>query len=256
MVNQKSYNMEKLFLFFTISILISACSKNEPRIVYDQNDKVDNSKDLGDSGTEGSKKLFADIPFSFDSLKYLYFPIGETNESFKMNVRSFASSYSKTAKSYSLGYVSDRDVSCNLNNLLIRPKNIATFKLLTKSDLRIKSLNYLYRIDTIFGIDRFIYRIIDSDSNKDTYLNDDDLVGLYTSKTNGDDLKRVSPKNQQLIDWETIDLQGLLYFRTMEDIDRNGAFDDKDRINLYEYNLIKGDSIKLIFNDKIYQEMK
>ncbi|MDF1548423.1 MAG: hypothetical protein P1P88_11420 [Bacteroidales bacterium] len=82
------------------------------------------------------------------------------------------------------------------------------------------------------------------------------MVGLYTSKTNGDDFKRVSPKNQQLIDWETIDLQGLLYFRTMEDIDRNGAFDDKDRINLYEYNLIKGDSIKLIFNDKIYQEMK
>lgn len=248
--------MKKLFLLLTISILIFACSRNEPRIVYDENDNVEHSEDLSDSETKNYKKLIADLPFSFDSLDYLYFPIGETNESFKMNVRTFASSYSKTSKSYSLGYVSGRNVNCNLDNLMIRSKDKSTFKLLTKSDLRIKSLNYLYRIDTLHGIDRFVYKIIDSDSNKDTYINDDDLVGLYSSKTNGDEFKRISPINQQLIDWETIDLQGLLYFRTMEDIDRNGEFDDKDRINLYEYDLIKGDSIKLIFNDKIYQDMK
>ncbi len=248
--------MRKLFLFLIGAALICSCNRNEPRIVYDENDKNEPLENITDSENENYEKLIADLPFSFDSLEFLYFPIGETNESFKMNVRSFASSYSKTSKSYSLGYVRGRNVNCNLNNIMIRPKNSSTFKLLTNSDLKIKSLNYLYRIDTLHGIDRFIFRIIDSDSNKDTFINDDDLVGLYSSKTNGEDLKRISPKNQQLIDWETVDLQGLLYFRTMEDIDRNGEFDDKDRINLYEYDLIKGDSIKVIFNDKIYQEMK
>lgn len=235
---------------------MSACGRNEPRIVYDENDNIKHSEDLSDSEIEDYKKLIADLPFSFDSLEYLYFPIGETNESFRMNVRTFASSYSKTSKSYSLGYVRGRSVNCNLENVLIRPKNSSTFKLLTSSEIRIKSLTYLYRIDTLYNIDKFIYRIIDSDSNKDKLINDDDLVGLYSSKTNGEDFIRISPKNQQLINWETVDLQGLLYFRTMEDIDRNGEFDDKDRINLYEYDLINGDSIKLIFNDKIYRGMK
>ena len=139
---------------------------------------------------------------------------------------------------------------------MIRPKNRSKFTLLTKLDLKIKSLNYLYSIDTLHGIDRFIYRVIDFDSNKDSFINDDDLIGLYSSKTNGENFKRISPGNQQLIDWETSDVLGLLYFRTMEDIDRNGEFDEKDRLNLYEYDLIKEDSVKLIFNDQIYQQMK
>jgi len=248
--------MKNLFFFLTLIIVIGSCNRKEPRIVYDENDKNDQTKDKTVKETENYKKLIADLPFSFDSLEYLYFPIGETDESFKMNIRSFASSYVNSSKSYSLGYISDRNVNCNLDNLMIRPKNSSTFKLLTKSELKIKSLNYLYRIDTIFGIDLFIYRVIDSDSNKDNFINDDDLVGLYYSKTNGEDFKRISPKNQQLIDWETIDLQGLLYFRTLEDIDQNGEFNDKDRINLFEYDLVKRDSVKLIFNDKIYQGMK
>ncbi len=245
--------MKKLLFSLAALILICSCKRNEPRIVYDKGEQV---KDLNESENKKYKKLITDLPFSFDSLKYLYFPIGETNESFRINARSIASSYSKTSKSYSLGYVNGRYVNCNLNNLMIRPKNSSTFKLLTKSDLKIKSMNYLYRIDTLHGIDRFIFRVIDFDSNKDTHINDDDLVGLYSSRTNGADFKRISPKKQQLIDWKTVDLQGLLYFRTMEDIDRNGEFDDKDRINLYEYNLIKGDTIKLIFNDVIYSKMK
>ena len=90
----------------------------------------------------------------------------------------------------------------------------------------------------------------------DSEINDDDLIGLYSSKANGQEFKRISPYNQQLIDWESRDIQGLLFFRTMEDIDKNGQFDENDRINLYEYNLLTEDTIKLIFNDMSYSELK
>lgn len=248
--------MKNLILLLTIMLLVCACKRSEARIAYDENAKGDQNANLMDTETGDYKKLIADLPFSFDSVKYLYFPLGETNESFKMNLRSFSSSYSNTSKSYSLGYMRGSYINCNLDNLMIRPKDSSTFKLLTHSDIKIKSINYLYRIDTIHGVDKLIYKVVDADSNKDSYINDDDLVGLYTSRTNGNDFKRISPANQQLIDWETTDLQGLLYFRTMEDIDKNGMFDDKDRINLYEYDLVKEDTIKLIFNARMYPEMK
>jgi len=242
---------------FLILLLISCNRENDQRIVYNNQTISEDQENSENSTADNYKKILADLPFSFDSLEYLYFPIGETNESYKMNIRSVAKSFNRgSSKSYSLGYIKENSARCDLNNLLIRPKNSSTFKLLTKADLKIKSINYLYRIDTLHNIDKFIYRIIDADSNKDTFINNDDLVALYSSNINGNNLQRISPKNEQLINWETKDVPGLLYFRTMEDIDNNGEFNDKDRINLYEYDLVKGDSAKLIFNNEIYQSIK
>ncbi len=248
--------MKNLLLLFIGTIIIWSCNRNESRIVYNESDKNIQTQDNTNPENKIFKKLIADLPFTFDNLDFLYFPIGEIKESSKTKIRSLSSSYSNSSRSYSLGYISGREVNSNLDNIMIRPKNGSTFKLLTRSEIKIKSLNYLYSIDTTHNISTFLYKIIDSDSNKDGIINDDDLIGLYSSKSDGDEFTRISPKNQQLIDWKTIDVQGLLYFRTIEDTDKNGKFNAHDRVNLYEYNLLKKDFVKLIFNNNIYKEFK
>jgi len=246
--------MKKILMILTATLILS-CHENEPKIVYHDNDKKDNNNPV-EVVDDTTKKLIADLPFSFDRLEYIYFPIGETQESFKRSLKIISGLYSSGSKSYSLGYISGRNVNCDLDNIMIREKAKEKFHLLTKDNLKIKSLTYLYRLDTLHNKDRFVYRIIDNDSNRDGQLNDDDLVGLFTSTTNGKNLRRISPNDEQLIDWELWSIEGLLFYRTMEDIDRNGIFDENDRIKLYEYNILLEDSSKIIFDKKLYKEMK
>ena len=50
--------------------------------------------------------------------------------------------------------------------------------------------------------------------------------------------ERIIPKNQHLINCEVRELEGLLYFRTMENIDKNGSFDESDRVHLCLCNVL------------------
>ena len=244
-------------LIILLAILgLWACRENKTRIVYEDNDTIVQPNHSNDSESELNKMIAAELPFTFDNLEHLYFAVGETDESNRLKVKSFSGSYSRTSNSHSHGYFNGRKLDCDIENLLIKLQGDTTYKLLTNNVIKIKTMTYLYSFDTLYGKDRIIYKIIDSDTNKDTFLNDEDLLGLYISKTNGDDFKRISPQNHQLLDWKMIVSQGLLYFRTIEDINRNGEFDKHDRHNLYEYNMIKEDTIKLIFNDKVYSKLK
>ncbi len=59
------------------------------------------------------------------------------------------------------------------------------------------------------------------------------MEALFVSNINGMDFHKLTPELQELIDWEIIKIQNRLYFRTIEDIDRNGEFNKKDKIHYF-----------------------
>jgi hypothetical protein len=84
-----------------------------------------------------------------------------------------------------------------------------------------------------------VYVLADMDSNKDGKIDTNDIKSLYVSSSNGDDFVKVSTNLQELVDWTVIDLQNRLYFRTIEDVNKNGAFYKDDQMHYYYADLME-----------------
>ncbi|MCF6351926.1 MAG: hypothetical protein L3J06_02845, partial [Cyclobacteriaceae bacterium] len=56
---------------------------------------------------------------------------------------------------------------------------------------------------------------------------------------------KLSPNGHQLLDWELVSAANRVYFRTIEDVDRNGTFDKKDTFNHYFVSL-KDDAFEAV----------
>jgi len=239
----------RLFLLSLCLVLVTSCY-DKTEVVFNQSDKS-NSEDIA---LTNDNKMLSSLPFTFGDLNYLYFPIGYSEESFRKGVR-LKGSYSGSSGSYKMGYVSGNYLGGMLDNLMIRSKGKQEFKLLTKKTLKIDGVNYLYRLDTIHAKDRFVYRVIENDTSMDNILDENDMAVLYLSTSDGSNFKRLSPSSEHLKDWSVKPISGLMYFRTMVDLNKNGKFDKGDGINLYEYNLLTEDDPILIFNDEVYEEL-
>ena len=55
---------------------------------------------------------------------------------------------------------------------------------------------------------------------------------------NGTNFTKLSDDLQELLDWNIVEVQNRLYFRTIEDINKNGAFDKKDTVHYFYVNLL------------------
>jgi hypothetical protein len=68
-----------------------------------------------------------------------------------------------------------------------------------------------------------------------------DIKSLYISNADGKGFKKLSQDVQELIDWNLIEAQGRIYFRTIEDINKNGAFDKNDKVHYHYVSLLNAD---------------
>jgi len=59
------------------------------------------------------------------------------------------------------------------------------------------------------------------------------LRSLYLSKIDGEDFEKITPEFQELIDYKIIKTQNRLYFRTIEDVDKDGEFDNEDKLHYF-----------------------
>src|SRR5690606_38086923 len=96
-----------------------------------------------------------------------------------------------------------------------------------------------------------VYTLVDSDTNRDGKVNSNDIKTLYISEINGNNFTKLSTDLEELIDWNTIEAQNRLYFRTIEDINKNGSFDKNDLVHYYyvdlkspEWEVIKHDPLE------------
>ncbi len=210
-------------------ILFSCDNQEKPKVIYPKNAN-DETEELKKDSTLIE---IADIPIHIDSTNYLIHPIGEYKMYGSRNTSYFGSSNFGSG-SFSIATYNRYEITGNLHNLKFQKLNSEKLTQLTNKNIRIQSVTFLRNIFNNTGKQILIYRILDKDTNRDNKLDDKDIKTLYSSNINGTNLTKLTSDFQELIDWEVLDIKNRLYFRSVEDTNKNGKFDKKDKVH-YQY---------------------
>jgi hypothetical protein len=109
---------------------------------------------------------------------------------------------------------------------------------LTDKQILIETATYLKTFADKTKQQLLVYTLADMDTNKDGKLDSNDIKSLYISTISGQKFTKLSPELQELIDWKIIESKNILYFRTIEDTNKNGEFDADDKLQYHFINLL------------------
>lgn len=226
--------MKKILILSVLAIIFWSC-KNEvepPKVIYDGNAKAKTKKIADDT----TKIDVADLPVQFEGTNVLLFPVG------KMLVNSGGSSIQKTEVtedvSFRISNNNDNEITGFLNNVKFQSINKDTITTLTDKKVIIQSITYLKDFAVKTKKQFLVYVMEDADTNKDDTIDLNDINTLYISDISGSNFKKISTDFQELIDWQLVLSLNRLYFRTIEDTNKNGKFDKADKINYQYLNLL------------------
>ena len=225
-----------------LTIFCSCRQEPKPTLVYpaDTTSQVQEQVLIKDT----TLILTGELPIYFDSTEYLLFPIGPIKLSQRSSKIYFGSGSSGNS-SFSIGYLSGNTFSGDLDNVMIQHIDSSTFRPLFENEIKIRSLQFLKSIRKITKENWIVLSITDRDTNNDGKLDDEDIESLHASFINGKNMVKLTPEFHELLDWKVLEMNKRLYFRTIEDSDRNGNFDKQDIIHHFYYQL-----------DKLDQEVK
>lgn len=229
--------IKKGFCLLGMILMAMACKQEEkPKVIYKE-EKNNNAVQVETSKEKERTDdiRIADLPVVMGRSEYLIHPIGE------VRVYSSSSKYG-TSKvnqfSYTVSNYAPFEMTGYLENLMFQHKDSITITPLTDQKVQIQSVVYLNTIAEKTKKHILIYTLFDSDTNRDGKTDSNDIKTLYISKSSGKNFKKLSENLQELLDWTVIDVQNRLYFRTVEDINKNGAFDKDDNINYFYVDLL------------------
>lgn len=179
----------------------------------------------------------ADLPIIMEGTKYLIYAIGDVR---LYGNRSSKYGSSKTnSVSYSISNYNRSELTGYLSNLRFQHIDSTHCHTLTNKVIEIQTATYLEDISKKINKGILVYTLADSDTNRDGKVDSNDIKSLYISEINGDNFNKLSTELEELLDWNTIEIQNRLYFRTIEDINKNGSFDKDDVIHYYYVDLYK-----------------
>lgn len=229
--------MKNLFQILSVlSILIFFSCKEEaekPKLSYNKADKK-----ATEQKQDTTKILVAGLPIQFDSTDYLIYPVGNINSNSDWASKTYESR-SEESTSYNVANSMDNEITGYLTNLKFQKVNSDTLVSLTDKSVLIQSVNYLPTIALKTRQQILIYLIADADTNKDGKLDTNDIKSLYLSDISGQRFTKISTDVQEVLDWKIIDSKNQLYFRAVEDTNKNGKFDKNDKIHYNFINLLE-----------------
>ena len=222
------------FVCIGISLLLLASCKEEtekPKVTYDAS-KV--GKEL--TKVDSSQIKIADLPIQMQGTDYLIHPVGDLSVYDKGAKNKYGSS-SVNDLSFTISNMSEYQITGYLQNLKFQKIGSDSIKALTDKPVLIQTATYLKTVSDRINKQIMVYTLMDMDTNKDGKLDVSDITTLYLSKIGGEKFTKVSADFQELIDWNLIESQNRLYFRTVEDTNKNGRFDSKDVVHYYYIDL-------------------
>ncbi|KYG79139.1 hypothetical protein [Roseivirga echinicomitans] len=230
--------MKTILLALSVSLLFWSCD-TKPTVVYptDDNGQVGEQALIVDS----TLVLTGDLPVYFDSTDYLLFPIGEIRVSSRAGSKLYLGSGGSGDFSFSSGYLSGSSYTGSLSKIMIQHLDSSNFRPITEQHLKIRSFQFLESIRKKTGQQLVVMTVTDRDTNNDGKLTNDDIESLYLSHLSGQNFKKLTFELQELLDWKILIVNKRLYFRTLEDIDKNGEFDKKDKIHHFLIDLTDPD---------------
>ncbi len=212
-----------------LALMFASCRKEDPekpKVIYD----TQKAKPAPVPAVDTSNIQIADLPIPITGTDFLVHPIGDLRV--MDGSRSGSRSYNDV--SYNISNYGEFEITGYLRNLKFQRMGTDSLMVLTNEPVMIQSATYLTAVAEKIRKQVFVYTLSDSDTNKDGRLDQSDIRSLYLSYLGGEGFVKVSPDMQELIDWKIVPESGRLYFRTIEDTNKNGEFDKDDTLH-YNY---------------------
>jgi hypothetical protein len=219
------------YIALVLGVTLVSCKKEEapkPKVIYQ-----DTSKAKTEVPEDTTQIEIADLPINMEGTNYLIFPIGTVSGDKKGIKVSYESNTGYTVSNYS-----EYQISGYLKNLKFQEIGKDTIYALTDANVLIETATYLKSTADRTKKQLMVYTVADMDTNKDNKLDNNDIKSLYVSDISGKNFTKISVDFQELIDWNVIDSRNRLYFRTVEDTNKNGAFDKEDRLHYFYLDLL------------------
>jgi hypothetical protein len=214
-------------------LLLTSCKEEveKPKVTYDGTNRA---KEL--SKADSTQIQIADLPLQMEGTEYLLHPIADLSIR-ERGVKSRYGSSSVNDLSFTISNYGEYEITGFLQNIKFQKVDSDSIKKLTERPVLIQTATYLKSVADKTNNQIMVYTMVDMDTNKDGKLDTSDIKALYLSDISGDRFTKMSSDFQELIDWKLIGSKNRLYFRTVEDTNKNGQFDKNDVVNYYYINL-------------------
>lgn len=216
------------YIVLAVITLFVSCKEEEPKkpkVNYDTKVTAEEPKT-----NEVNTILVSDLPVQMEGTSVLIHPIGE------YSVGNNSKGGGKD--SFRVSNYGEYEITGFLSNLKFQQIGSDSLKVLTDKPMMIERVTYLKSFADKSKKQFLVYVLEDMDSNKDGKLDSSDIKNLYLSDVTGNNFIKLSADFQELIDWSMIEPQNRLYFRTIEDSNKNGAFDKDDKVHYHFVDLV------------------
>ena len=227
--------MKKFFLYsiFPVLLFLVSCKEEveKPKVIYEDAKTV-----VVPVKKDSSEIKIADLPIQMEGTKYLLHAIGDVRVA---DERGNYGSGKTNEASYALSNYNRFELTGYFENIKFQHIDSTALRPLTDKNVQIQTATFLNSIADKTKKQFLVYTLVDADTNKDGKIDANDIKSLYISDFNGSHFTKLSTELFQLLDWNVIETQNRVYFRTIEDINKNGAFDKKDKMHYHFVNLLK-----------------
>lgn len=221
-----------------VSIVAAIClfwsckeTPDQPKVIY-----AEETVETEEKPVDTAQIRIADLPVFIEGTTHLLHPIGDVRV-IEGRSKSPYGSASTSRVSYTVSNYNRFELVGFLQNIHFQHLDSTSVKPLTNRKVIIQTATFL---NTLFEKNKtslFVYTVWDKDTNRDGKIDSNDIKSLFISKGNGDEFTKISPDFQELVDWNIIDKLNRIYFRTIEDTNKNGDFDKNDRVHYYYAHL-------------------
>jgi hypothetical protein len=240
--------MKKLYLvlFSTAVLLLGSCKKEveKPKVIYDASTK---EKEI--AKVDSIQVAISDLPIQMAGTDYLIHPVGDLRV-YERGTKSRYGSSSVIDLSFTISNYGENEITGYLQNLKFQKIDSDSIRPLTNKPALIQTATYLKAVSDRAKKQIMVYTMFDTDTNRDGKLDSSDIKSLYLSDISGKRFTKVSEDLQELIDWNLIDSKSRLYFRTVEDTNKNGQFDKNDVVH-YNYIDLSNNEWKVLSYEPI-----
>ncbi len=223
--------MRTLLSFFLLVSLVSCKQEQEtPKVSYETSKSKDAKVTPDSSGIQ-----VADLPILMEGTNYLIHPVGNVR---LVDGENKVYGSSKTHQvSYAISNYNQNEITGYFDNLHFQHIDSTSIKPLTTKKVQIQTATFLNTIAAKIKKQIIVYTLVDADTNKDGSTDQNDIKSLYVSTMSGENFTKLTAAFQELIDWNIIEAQKRLYFRCIEDTNKNGAFDKNDKVHYHFVDL-------------------
>lgn len=225
-----------IFFLGMAALFLTSCKEEaaeKPKVTYDNTVKAEKAAAKRDT----AQIEIADLPIHIPGTNYLIYPVGDLNIYAGNSRTKYESGSATNDIGFTISNYSEGEITGYLRNLKFQLIGSDSITALSEKPLLIQSARFLRSVSDKTKQQIIAYTLADADTNQDGKLDTNDIKSLYLSEVGGGRLTKMSTDMQELIDWNLIESQNKLYFRTIEDTNKNGEFDKNDVMHYHFIDL-------------------